>query len=153
MSQMPPMTPNYSGPVPGAAKPAGLAVTAMVLGICSFALCWVPYLNFLTLITALVAIILGAIARSQAKKGLAGGAGMALTGLILGVVYLSIFVILLVIGLVFGMQFLNWAKSEAERQRQIQQQQKQGGQSGSLMPMLAQHAQAMWNILTTLVLR
>jgi hypothetical protein len=153
MSQMPPMTPNYSGPMPGAAKPAGMSVAAMVLGIVSFFMCFIPYIGLIGWVTSILAVILGIVARGKAKRGEIGGAGMALAGMILGIVWLSIAILAIILAVAFGMTFLNWAKKTAEQQQQMQQQQRQSGQNGSLMPIFAQHADAVWNILTTFVLR
>ena len=60
----------------------GLAVASMVLGIIAVVLCFVPFLNW---ILALLAIIFGAIGNGKAKAG-AKGKGFAITGLILGIV-------------------------------------------------------------------
>jgi hypothetical protein len=150
MSQMPPMTPNYSGPVPGAAKPAGLAIASMVLGIVSLVLFCVWYIS---IPCAIVAVVLGFVARGKFKRGEGGGGGMAMAGLICGIIGLSLAVLLIAGVLALFGYGGNKLQQEIERQRKLQQQQQQGGQSGSLMPMLAQHAEAMWNILTTLVLR
>jgi hypothetical protein len=109
---------------PGAGKPQGLAVTSMVLGIVSFLICWIPYLNILSLLTAVGAVVLGFIARSGVAKGTQAGGGMALTGIILGIVYLALFIIGVILALVFGMAMLGIGKQiaeEAERQNRMNQ--------------------------------
>ena len=148
MSQMPPMTPNYSGPVPVAAKPAGMAIASMVLGIISVPLFCFWYVS---MPCAILAIILGFVARSKAKSGQGGGAGMALAGIVCGIIAVALLV-LAVAGVLALFKFGgDKFQQELERQQKLQQQQR--GQSSSLMPMLAQHANAVWNILTALVLR
>lgn len=60
----------------------GLAVASMVLGICAVVFCWVPFLNWLL---ALLAIIFGAIGVGKAKR-VGRGKGAAIAGLVTGVV-------------------------------------------------------------------
>lgn len=70
-----------------AAKTSGWAVASLVLGILSF-LC-------LPFVAAIVAIIFGALARSDIKRsrGEVGGSGLATAGIVLGVVNLSLLLI------------------------------------------------------------
>src|SRR4051794_30405507 len=101
MSQMPPVQPGYQGPMPGANKPSGMAVASLVLGIVSFLFCWIPWIGFISWITAILAVIFGIVARGKVRKGEGGGGGMAMAGMVLGIVYLSIAiigVILLILG-------------------------------------------------------
>lgn len=63
-------------------KPKGLAIAALVLGILSLVAFWMPILGALL---GLVAIILGAVALSKVKKGTAGGRGLAIAGVVTGV--------------------------------------------------------------------
>ena len=57
------------------ARTSGMAIAALVMGLCNF----VPYLNFVTWILALV---FGHVALSQMKRDPElGGRGMALAGL------------------------------------------------------------------------
>ena len=66
-------------------KGKGLAIAALVLGICALVFCWVSVVNF---ILAALAVVFGIIALvKKATKG------MALTGLILGAVALIISII------------------------------------------------------------
>jgi hypothetical protein len=60
----------------------GLAITALVLGILALLSSWF----FVGGALGLIAIVIGIIAVMQASKGKAGGKGMAITGVILGVV-------------------------------------------------------------------
>jgi hypothetical protein len=63
---------------------AGMAITALVLGILGI-------LTFFVLIggvLGLVALILGVVASRRAKRGLARGRGMAITGAVLGLLAL-----------------------------------------------------------------
>lgn len=80
-------------PVAPQAKPsAALGIASMILGICSLVLsCCVPYLPFFL---ALVAVVLGGIC--IAKK--MGGKGMAIAGLVCGIIALIPSLIVLIGG-------------------------------------------------------
>jgi len=144
------MQPNYQGPMPGANQPTGMAVASMVLGICSFALCWIPYLNFVTWITAILALILGMVARSKVKQGTGGGGGMATAGMVLGIVYLSLALLgLLLVILGFSMFGSAWNKAINDAQKR----QQQGGSSMLPVPDAFEHVSAIWNILGSLIWR
>jgi hypothetical protein len=60
---------------------AGMAITALILGILALLLFWTVVFGVLF---GLVALILGPIASGRAKRGLSSGRGMAITGAILG---------------------------------------------------------------------
>lgn len=66
----------------------GMAIAAMVCGICGF-LCLVP---------GLVGIILGIISLPQVKRQQQSGRGMAITGIVMGGVWIALFVLMLVLG-------------------------------------------------------
>lgn len=87
--QVPPPPGNY--PPPGgqqywqeSPKRTGLAVTALVFGILALLTFWTVILTVLGVLFGLLAIVLGLIAMSKARRGAAGGSGMALTGVIMG---------------------------------------------------------------------
>ena len=83
-------TPTFTRPT---SKQVGMAVASMVLGILSILIGWIPIVGwFLGSIMALLAIILGAIAMSNANKRPAefGGKGMAVTGLVLGIISIGL---------------------------------------------------------------
>lgn len=66
---------------PAPRESSGLAVAALVLGI----------LGFFTGITAILAIIFGAVAMSQTKKNPSlGGRGMAVAGFVMGIVVVGL---------------------------------------------------------------
>ena len=110
--------------MPGGAKPAGMAIAAMVLGILCFLICWVPVLNWVTIVIAILAIVLGVIARKKVARGEADGAGMALTGMILGIVWSSLFLIgVVVLGMIMGVGFFAAKKAAPQMQNTLQQMQ------------------------------
>jgi uncharacterized protein DUF4190 len=85
---------------PPAARPgAGLAITALIFGILALLLFWSVVGGILF---GLIALILGPIASGRAKRGLASGRGMAITGAILGLVGLLGSV---AVGALFGVVF------------------------------------------------
>ena len=83
--------PSYGRPV--TQKKAGTAVASMVLGILAVLIGWIPVVGwFIGFVLAVLAIVLGTVAIGQANKRPTefGGKGMAITGLVLGVVTLAI---------------------------------------------------------------
>lgn len=74
-------------------KKSGLGITGMVLGIIAVSIAWIPFLNVVALIVGIIAIVFGAIAMYQtiAKGHL--GKGMAIAGLVLGIVAVALFFI------------------------------------------------------------
>lgn len=75
---------------------SGIAVTALVCGLVGLVIALIPILGIFGIALGLVAVVLGLIGRSKAKKGEAAGKGMALAGAITG----TLAVILGIIGLV-----------------------------------------------------
>ncbi len=68
----------------GPPKPKmGKAITSLILGLSSIflCLCW-----FITIPTSIAAIILGALGQRDVKRGTGGGNGMAIAGMVLGIV-------------------------------------------------------------------
>ena len=72
--------------------PQGLSIAGMIFGIVSIISCGT---------FSLVGLILSAVALSQCNKGVAGGRGMAMTGLILSILALIFSVIFTIIWIVF----------------------------------------------------
>jgi len=85
--------PEQSGqPAPAAPAPAakvGFGVTALVLGIVGVFLCWIPVFG---LILPILAIVFGGIGIF-----LQSGRGMAIAGLVIGVITLIINIIIMVV--------------------------------------------------------
>lgn len=92
-----------SGDPSGAPQSKGLAIAAMVLGIVSIPTFCYPYVS---IPCAIIAIVLGFVARSKANRGEAGGAGFAVAGLLCGFVSIGLLVLLAVI---FGVAFMGAA--------------------------------------------
>jgi hypothetical protein len=81
-------------------KPQGLAIASMVCGIASF------LISYFGIVSGTVAIILGSVALSKIKKGEASGRGMALAGLVTGIVAVSFMAIYFVYA-IFAFMSLN----------------------------------------------
>ncbi len=82
---------------PPPAPKNGIGVAALVFGILAILTCWwLPIIGFLI---GLLALILGIVGRARAKRGVATNGGLALGGIILGVLAMIVNVILsLVVG-------------------------------------------------------
>jgi hypothetical protein len=144
MSQMPPVQPGYQGPMPGAAKPAGMAIASMVLGIISAVTFCAWYIS---VPCGIIAICLGMVAKGKINRGEGGGSGMATAGLVLGVIGVAIAILVIVL-FFLGVSWMGGKaaeiQKELERQQKLQQQKQQGT---SMLPMVYEHVAALWNIL------
>ena len=67
-----------------------MGIAALILGIISLIICWIPVWNWAGLVMAIAGIVLGALGKKSAKPGPAT-AGLVLS--ILGVVFSVIFVL------------------------------------------------------------
>jgi hypothetical protein len=72
-------------PFPGGRPPSnGLAVAALVVGVISLLLAWIPVVNIVSILGGIAALVLGVVALRRAKQGTGGGKGMAIGGTVLG---------------------------------------------------------------------
>jgi len=83
-------------------KRGTMAVLAMIFGIAGILISWVPFVNALSLLLAIVAMILGAIELKRIDKGKSPsiGRGFTRTGIILGALT---FVLGIVLSFVFNL--------------------------------------------------
>ncbi|MGF2947892.1 DUF4190 domain-containing protein [Microbacterium alcoholitolerans] len=95
--------PQYTVPQYTVSRPtSGLAVAAMICGIVGVLVSPFIVVFFIPVVLPIAAVVLGHIARSQLKsRPEVGGAGMALTGLILGYIPIVISVLGLIL-VIFG---------------------------------------------------
>jgi hypothetical protein len=105
---------------------SGMAIASMVLGIVSLVFFCVWYL---AIPAAILAIVLGLLARAQLMPG-QGGKGFATAGIICGFVAMFI-AIVIVAGLVSLVHFATPALQKAQQQMQQQLQQQQQRQNGA----------------------
>ena len=138
MSQVPPPmgAPPVGYQTPGPAKSQGLAIGALVCGILSLVFfCF----NILSIPLGIVAIILGVVAGGKARRGEAGGEGLAKTGMILGIAGIALSLLITVLAMA-GMSFLGskaeelQKKAEQEIQRIEQEQAERDAASGTATP-------------------
>jgi len=85
---------------PALKLPVGLAVASMVCGIVG---ALIFCLWFISIPLGIIATILGAVAIGRCKKGEAAGKGMAITGLVLGIIVEGLFAILGLLVLLGGL--------------------------------------------------
>jgi hypothetical protein len=78
----------------------GMGTAAGVVGIIAIILIFIPYVDFLGVLLGLLAIIFGAVGIGRANRMGGHGKGMAVTGLVLGIISVALFVLLLIV--VFG---------------------------------------------------
>jgi len=90
-------------------KRGTMAVLALIFGIAAIVTSWVPFVNYLSLLLAIVAMILGVIELKRIDRGTSSstGKGFTITGIILGAlaVVLGIalsFILSLLVGGVWG---------------------------------------------------
>ena len=99
MARPPPLQPEYYTPQHHPQPPAGMAVASLVCGIASLPMLFVCYVG---IPLAIVAVVLGIIARRQARRGVAGGQGMATAGVICGGVTLALVGVFIGVVVVFA---------------------------------------------------
>lgn len=109
---------GFHAPQPASAQPRnGMGVTALVLGTIGVLLGLAVFLFWLSWLPALLALVFGIVGLGHAREGVANNRGMALTGVILGVVG----VLLAVGGGVFTVskatEFIDGVREEAESAR------------------------------------
>lgn len=92
MSQPPQAPYQYYAPPPIAPpkKGAGLAIASLVLGIIALLLSWIPIVNNLAAVLAVVGLALGIPALVLARKGTHQGSGLAIAGLVTSAVALVV---------------------------------------------------------------
>ncbi|MGO8687118.1 MAG: DUF4190 domain-containing protein [Candidatus Dormibacteria bacterium] len=79
--------PPYDQPFPYQQTGNGVALTSMVLGLVGVVLSWLPIFDF---VFAVLAIVFGTLGISSADRRGGAGKGMAVAGVVLGVVTLAI---------------------------------------------------------------
>lgn len=82
--------PVAEAPAPTGEKPKGLAIAGMITGICGC----IPCLTVIALVSAIVGVVLSALALKKVKEGTGGGRRMAMAGLICGIVAIGLWIVL-----------------------------------------------------------
>ena len=126
-----PPTPGYYETQQPQRGGSGLAIAALVLGVLALITSWTVIGGVLC---GILAIVLGFVALSRAKRGLGRGRGMAITGIVLGALGLVLAIALVSVGLSFlnsdsGRQLqecLERAGTDTAAQEQCQRQFQEG---------------------------
>lgn len=75
----------------------GLGIAGGVCGIVAVVLCWIPFIDYISIILGALAIIFGALGIRHANAHGGGGKGMAITGVVTGIVALVITILFLAV--------------------------------------------------------
>jgi hypothetical protein len=75
----------------------GLGIAGGVCGIVAVVLCWIPFVDYVSVVLGALAIVFGALGIRHANAHGGGGKGMAITGLVTGIVALVISLLFLAI--------------------------------------------------------
>jgi hypothetical protein len=86
----------FMEPVPVMAPRNGVGTAAGVLGILAVILTFIPYASFIGIVLGILAVIFGGVGISRANRIGGAGKGMAVTGLVLGLIAVVLAVILLI---------------------------------------------------------
>lgn len=87
---------DYAGVPVAAPANETMALIAMICGVGCVVLAFTPFASWLTGLLAAVATILSIVALAKIKRGMATGLGMAVTGLVCGVIGLLMFALALI---------------------------------------------------------
>jgi hypothetical protein len=121
MSEQPPTYPSAS-PMPPAQAGSGMAIASLVLSIVSLVLFC---LWFVSIPCAIVAIVLGIVARGKASRGEASGKGMATAGMVIGIITIAVVVVAVITGTwaakKLGPEFQKAMEQEIKKQQQLNQ--------------------------------
>ena len=75
----------------------GLGIAALILGIISFVVAFIPCVGIFAIITAGIAIILGILGISQASRANSPHKGLSIGGLVVGIIALMVAIIQIVV--------------------------------------------------------
>jgi hypothetical protein len=108
-------TPAWSQPggeQPAATGTNGIAIAAMIIGIIALLISWIPILGVLA---GVLALVLGFVGRSKARKFPAvGGNGAAITGIVTGILATLISIAVTIALFAFGSTFMGSFESYEE---------------------------------------
>jgi hypothetical protein len=75
----------------------GIGIAGGVCGIVAVVLCWIPFVDYVSVILGALAIIFGALGLRQANTHGGAGKGMAITGIVTGIVAVVISLLFLAV--------------------------------------------------------
>jgi hypothetical protein len=118
----------------------GMGVAALIFGILGLLTCW--WLPVVGLVLGVLALIFGIVGRGRAKRGLAGNGGMALTGLLLGILSIIVNIILsLIVGFGLFAFFQSGGGTSIEQAQQCVEQAQNAGNPAAVQQALSQCSQ------------
>ncbi|WP_211116365.1 DUF4190 domain-containing protein [Glycomyces buryatensis] len=104
--QLPPAMPPAYGGYPMSMPQNGLGTAGMVLGIIGIVLFWCGWIG---IVLAILAVIFGGVGIARANKGEATNKGMAVSGVVLGVITLALTIGIRILWANFlGTSMLGW---------------------------------------------
>ncbi len=97
----------------------GAAIAALITGIIALLLSWIPGINLLAFLLGIVAVVTGVIGLRNANQRGEGRKGMAIAGLVTGI-------LALIVGVLVYVGLASFINNNPELQQQIQEQQQNG---------------------------
>ena len=128
---------DSSTATPPPAPKNGMGVAALIFGILGILTCW--WLPIVGLVIGLLAVVFGVIGRGRARRGLAGNGGMALTGLLLGILSIVVNIILsLIVGFSLFAFFQTGGANTLQQAQQCLSQAQNAGNPAAVQQAIAQ---------------
>jgi hypothetical protein len=127
----PPPPMPYAGAGSATGPPRnGLGTAALVLAIIGLLVCWIPFVGVLAIVLGVVAVALGFVGRGRVSRGLATNGGVAVAGIVLGLLSIvagAVFIVIWVfaareVGVVDLYDCINKAGSDQAAQEKCAEQ-------------------------------
>lgn len=83
---------QYTQPAPTPQKKSGLGIASLVLGIIAIVGSWIPILNNISFLLAIIGLILGIVGIFSIRKGKVGGKGLTIAAIVINVIAIVIVV-------------------------------------------------------------
>ena len=81
---------QFMQPAPTPQKKSGLGIAALVLGIIAIVGSWIPILNNISFLIAIIGLILGIVGIFSIRKGKVGGKGLTIAAVVINVIAIVI---------------------------------------------------------------
>ncbi len=92
----------------------GMAIAALVVGVISLLIAWIPFVGLLGVVGGIVALVLGIVARKRITRTRAEGGGLAVGGIVTGAIALVLGLAITVGLFVFGQNLFGGAIEDFE---------------------------------------
>ena len=145
-SMPPPGNYQPSMPPPPQESSSGLAIAGMILGIAGILGSWIPFLNIISILIAIIGLILSLIALKQCREKKLEGRGMAIAGLILS----SLTIIISIIFLIWGLQAVSELQERVQEEREeiLEEEAEEETENAGSLQQLGQNTQRTADIQT-----